>query len=841
MSELDELEKELIDDVLAELPELRGQLSAAVGALLLDPTSGCETAEEVIETLGRRAGFIDYEPLAQLLDGVRQTVRAVADGRLSTAVATGLMRDAGGRLSQCVERLQAYDLSPFDLSELTEGIAAAITGNADEPASTEALFSEPVLGPAGSEEELTPEAMVALLGGPGDGDLAEDEPLAGEADDEDEELLAEALVAVVDADPVPEADVQSKPAEEPIDEASTSEAAATSDSGVDDAGEAAVLPELERVDVEEGPVSADIADFLPDFLTESGEIIEALDEQLVQLEDAGADLDLLNEIFRSAHTLKGTAGFLGFAQMADLTHKMENVLDLLRREELTLTSEIMDVILRGVDRIKALLADIRAGQIARHDLDDVRLDLVTIAATGAPAAAVPTAVAASIEATPSEDLPAPSEDVSAPEEGDPPAAPAAAPSAAAPKAPAREAEQIIRVDVERIDKIMNLAEELVLGRNRLLQLNASLEAERGEDDTVLRLGEATGHVGMLTGELQEAVMTMRMIPASRVFSRFPRMVRDLARDLDKQIDLVIEDNDTEIDKSVADEIGDPLVHLIRNSVDHGVETPAQRREAGKPERGRVVLAASHEGNHIVIRIQDDGKGMDPAVLKAKAVEKGVLTAADAARMPDDEAYNLIFAPGFSTAQTVTGVSGRGVGMDVVKTNISRLSGTIQLDSELGVGTEVTIRLPLTLAIIGGLQVAAGSEVYILPLTSVIEAVKIDPQEIEQVRGGKAVVSRGKMLPLIDLGAALQVERSGGAKADYVVIAGLAERRVGVLVDRLLGQVDVVIKALGDTVGPATGIAGATILGDGNVALILDVGQLMDLADDAEPEPVARRA
>jgi two-component system chemotaxis sensor kinase CheA len=266
-------------------------------------------------------------------------------------------------------------------------------------------------------------------------------------------------------------------------------------------------------------------------------------------------------------------------------------------------------------------------------------------------------------------------------------------------------------------------------------------------------------------------------------------------------------------------------------VDHGVETPELRQQAGKDPRGTIRLSATHEANHIVLRIQDDGKGMDPVKLKQKAVERGILSAADAERMEDTEAYNLIFLPGFSMAQAITSVSGRGVGMDVVRTNITRLNGTIDLESVLGQGTTITIRLPLTLAIISGLQVGAAGEIFIVPLTAVIEALRISQDQVENLQGRQVILARDKVLPLINLAQVLQVPAAKSEKNEaYVVVTGLAERRMGILVDRLLGQVDVVIKALGDFVGPAQGIAGATILGDGRVRLILDVGKLMDLQE-----------
>ena len=768
MSQDLEFLKELINGFLLEADDLFKVVENRIAALRQNPQdrAAVDDLYEAAHTIRMQAGFFDFDSLSEVALGVERLLGQVRQDALALEVPeTDLLLEAQGCIEDGIAQLRAYDTSPLGVADLLARLQFAAESGT-----------------------LIPEAQIAAIDSAGEeNDLPEyeDDEVAGE-------IVPEIAAEIPEATPTKIPDP------------------------------AAIEVKLEEVEVEEGPIGEETMDFVPDFLTEGSEILDKLDEDLVRLEDTSDDLDLLNEIFRAAHTIKGTSAFLGFGQMAELTHKMENVLDLLRKGEMQLNQNIMDVILQAVDQIKAFMEDIRNNNIVRHDIDDLRRALLIIFETkGASLGA----------AAPAAEKPAPASSAAAEEMSAAAAPTAQAAGGAASRTPAREADQVIRVDLDRIDKIMTLAEELVLGRNRLLQLNTQLLTDHGEDELVNRLNEATGQVGMLTGELQESVMMMRMIPASRVFSRFPRMVRDLARDLGKQIDLVIEDNDTELDKSVADEIGDPLIHLIRNAVDHGVETPQERAAAGKEARGTVLLSAAHEGNHIVIRIRDDGKGMDPQKLKQKAVEKGVLSEADAERMHETDAYSLIFAPGFSLAKEITDVSGRGVGMDVVKTNITRLSGTIDLDSKLGEGTEVTIRLPLTLAIIGGLQVNIGDEVFIIPQTSVEEALKVDEAEIESLRGRKVIMVRGKVLPLIDLRQILEIEdEESEHTSPYLVVVGLAERRVGIVVDQLLGQVDVVIKALGEIVGPATGIAGATILGDGRVRLILDVGELIDIMD-----------
>jgi two-component system chemotaxis sensor kinase CheA len=408
-------------------------------------------------------------------------------------------------------------------------------------------------------------------------------------------------------------------------------------------------------------------------------------------------------------------------------------------------------------------------------------------------------------------------------------------------APSQPAEHTIRVDINRLDSVMNLVGELVLGRNRLLQLASKLEELHEDDEVVGILNENASHINLVTTDLQLAVLKTRMQPIRKVFTKFPRMVRDMARDLGKEINLTISGEDTELDKSVIEEIGDPLVHLIRNSIDHGVEMPEDRLAAKKDRVGQVKLSAYYEGNNIVIEIKDDGRGMDIERIKEKAVEKGMITHEDASRLSKKDIINFIFAPGFSTAKKITDVSGRGVGMDVVKTNITKLNGLIDIDTEYGKGSVITIKLPLTVAIIQSLMVGTGKEIFALPLASVVETVRISNKDIQSVDQHEVIKLRNSVLPLVRLndvfnittGASLPLQAAsrGGQGASnnwlYVVVIGIAEKRVGIIVEKLYGQEEVVIKSLGEYIS-TKGIAGATILGDGRVTLIVDLAQLFEV-------------
>ncbi|WP_295054994.1 chemotaxis protein CheW [Sulfuricurvum sp.] len=675
-------------------------------------------------------------------------------------------------------------------------------------------------------------------------------------------------------------------------------------------------------------------EILQDFLVESFELIEQLDQDLVELESRPDDLDLLNRIFRVAHTIKGASSFLNFDVLTHLTHHMENLLNMARHGDLVIDANVMDVILESIDLMKALLVRIRdSGEDSGLEVNPcvARLDAVangtalgeTVPSATPAAAPVPEPVAAveaeadysgmseeeveaeierlialrqaedaakraahggqTVTAVQDEEpdysgmseeeveaeierliavrqaedaakrsqkghepeAPKAEPAAPAPVAATPPAAPKSEPAAPVRAAPAPKkvepkddgenrggsaVEQTIRVDVKRLDHLMNLIGELVLGKNRLIKINDDVE-ERYEGEAFLEeLNQVVSIVSLVTTDLQIAVMKTRMLPIGKVFNKFPRMIRDLSRELNKKIELEITGEETELDKSIVEEIGDPLVHIIRNSCDHGIETPDIRLASGKEEGGTIQLKAYHEGNHIVIQIIDDGKGLDADMLKSKSIEKGIITEKEADLMSEKEAFGLIFRPGFSTAAQVTSVSGRGVGMDVVKTNIEKLNGMIDIDSEVGKGTSMKLKIPLTLAIIQALLVGVQEEYYAIPLASVLETVRISKDEIYTVESRSVMRLRDEVLSLVHIGDIFEVERVfDNSEHAYVVVLGLAESKIGLIVDSLVGQEEIVIKSLGEYLKGIEGIAGATIRGDGGVTFIVDVAALMQMA------------
>lgn len=636
----------------------------------------------------------------------------------------------------------------------------------------------------------------------------------------------------------------------------------------------------------------DIQEILEDFLVEAFELIEQLDQNLVELENNPDDLELLNSIFRVAHTIKGSSSFLNFDILTGLTHHMEDVLNKARHGDLKLTPEVMDVVLESIDLMKSLLHAIRDNgndTSVGIDITDIcrRLDIISngetmpasvVVAEEVDESPVPSSeeedntdysklsdkeVEDEIErllkvrkeedrkrrentgATKAAAVPTPSfeslkdnsdndSDDEAPKVAEPvvrrSVGSESSNTAPAKKESASAMEQTIRVEVKRLDHLMNLIGELVLGKNRLLKIYDDVE-ERYEGEKFLEeLNQVVSSISLVTTDLQIAVMKTRMLPIAKVFNKFPRMVRDLSRELGKQIELEISGEDTELDKSIVEEIGDPLVHIIRNSCDHGIEDGATRRANGKAESGLIQLKAYNEGNHIVIEITDDGKGLDPDLLRTKAIEKGMITEREADSMSDKEAFALIFRPSLSTAKVVTNVSGRGVGMDVVKTNIEKLNGIIDVDSEVGQGTVIKLKIPLTLAIIQALLVGAQEEYYAIPLASVLETVRIPLDEIYTIEGKNVLRLRDEVLSLVRLSDIFGVKQVyEGGEHTYVVVIGLAESKLGVVVDTLVGQEEIVIKSLGDYLQGIEGIAGATIRGDGRVTLIVDVAALMNLA------------
>lgn len=678
------------------------------------------------------------------------------------------------------------------------------------------------------------------------------------------------------------------------------------------------------------------------FLDESREHLQSLNDGLLSLENDPEDLSVLNEIFRNAHTLKGMSATMGYTKTAELTHDMENLLDMLRKEQLKVSSEIIDVIFKCVDSLQEMVENIGNGE--SEDLVDVS-DLVRMvnaiakgesvqqagpeASGGAAAAPAPVAASGMSEGCelndtdmlvikeakssglipywvhveiadtcllksarsymvmnvldelgdviksvpPAQDLeqekfdhgfdvclvtdaeakkvedgvtaiseisgvkvteinleeahkeaPAPAAAAKA-------AAPAAAPAAKpAAKAPANNAKhdkkahvagQSVRVDIEKLDTLMNLVGELVTNKVRLEQI--------GMTHRLTELTETLEQMDRVTTDLQSVVMKVRMVPVSQVFNRFPRMVRDLAKELNKDINLTIEGEDTELDRTVIDEIGDPLMHLLRNSLDHGVEHPDEREAKGKPRTGEVGLIARHEGNNVVIMVTDDGSGINADKIRNKAVEKGMISRDEADALPDADAVRLIFLPGFSTAEQITDVSGRGVGMDVVRSKIESLGGHVDVETKIDEGSVFKIKLPLTLAIIQAMLVKVQDEMYAIPLGSIDSTINITPDDIKTVQNKEVIVIRGQIIPITRLNEVLSVPRGKEATDEddiFVVVVHVGDHKIGIVVDNLIGQQEIVIKTLGKLLSGLKMLAGATILGDGHVAMILDVSALM---------------
>jgi len=621
-------------------------------------------------------------------------------------------------------------------------------------------------------------------------------------------------------------------------------------------------------------MSDEMQEILNDFLTESNEMLEVLDQRFVTLESDPNNTDLLNEIFRAMHSMKGSAGFLGFNHLVDVAHRGENILNKLRQGEMAVNPAIISIILETIDVIKAIMADIRGTGTDSHvptvmiaaKLDDIL--------NGNMAAEAPKAAHGESAAPPKVEAASPTPA---------PAAPIASPPTLGeilvndglaskeqvldaltaqqhqpePKTPLgeillqakaiteraldqalhkqekqpkpAEEDATIRVETKRLDSVMNLVGELVLGRNRLIKIGTQLEQQHESDPQVRVLSETLAQLNLVTTDLQLAVMKTRMLPIKKVFAKLPRMVRDLSQKLNKQVHLEMRGEETELDKSVADEIGDPLVHLVRNAIDHGIETPAERQAKGKAGEGQLTIAASQEGNSIVIRINDDGRGIQVEKIKEKALAKGLISEAEIATMEHREILNLIFLPGFSTAEKVTDVSGRGVGMDVVRTNIRKINGSVDLESEPGKGSQIIIKLPLTIAIIQALMVEVERSIFAIPLSTVIEAVRISRSEIKTINGREVLHLRDRVLPLIRLAQEFDIPTDANRERFYVVVAALGDRRVGVVVDELRSQEEVVIKSIWDYLETVKGVSGATITGEGKVVLILDTSELVQNA------------
>jgi two-component system chemotaxis sensor kinase CheA len=591
-----------------------------------------------------------------------------------------------------------------------------------------------------------------------------------------------------------------------------------------------------------------------EFLVESEELLQRMDQDMVALEAAPEDAELLNRIFRALHTIKGTSGFLGFDPVVRLSHRAEDVLNALRKGEAQLMRPTIDALLASRDFLGKMLADIRAGGLQGYDTAALLKELETAQqARREPPSLGELLVKQEVISSDTLRAVLAEQSVSATPRklGEMLVEKGLASQVEVGEALVRQREisqpqaavPTMRVEASKLDDLINLIGELVLERNCLLQMSRDLASGRVEMKELNSiLGQSAARLSFITEELQSAGLKTRMVPIEMVFRKFPRLVRDIAGSLKKEVDLVLRGEETELDKTMVELIGDPLVHLVRNSLDHAIELPEVRERAGKPRRGTIRLEARQEGDQIVIIIADDGAGMDPERIGRKAVEKGLVTAERLRALSPREILDFIFLPGFSTVEKTTDLSGRGVGMDVVRTNLKKLNGSVGIDSRLGQGTTVSLRLPLTLAILPVLLVQVREEVYALPLRSVVETAQINPKHAHRVEGSEVLCMRGETLPLLRLdqlfpaaarglrpvaGSSNAGPAAAGEQDQKVVILGVAERRIALLVDRLLGQESTVIKPLGAYLHRCSSLAGATIGGDGRVRLVLDPAGLME--------------
>ena len=696
------------------------------------------------------------------------------------------------------------------------------------------------------------------------------------------------------------------------------------------------------------------------FLDESHEHLQSLNDGLLGLEDNAEDLSILNEIFRNAHTLKGMSATMGYNKIAELTHEMEDVLDMLRKEQLKVSGDIIDTLFKCIDSLEQMINNVANGD--PEDLIDVsdlvaKLSAILRGEGAAPAASPPQAtataqpaVANNPQSSTSSNLPIELSDteknliseasktgmrglylkvtlaescllksarsymvmnaldelgevirtipvaeeleqeqfdrsfevilITASDEGpiqdavlsisevekaettviqlggnkeekpavssqeqvlskpepqlqpapQPSTAPANRPTPAPANKPAPQpaqaaanakkshAGQSVRVDIEKLDTLMNLMGELVINKVRLEQI--------GQTHRLSELTETLEQMDRVTTDLQNIVMKVRMVPVSQVFNRFPRMVRDVTKELNKEINLTIEGEDTELDRTVIDEIGDPIMHLLRNSLDHGIEMPDEREAKGKPRIGEVGLIARHEGNNVVIMVTDDGKGINPDVIRRKAVEKGLFTQEEVDSMEDADAVRIVFLPGFSTAEKISDISGRGVGMDVVKSKIESLSGHVDVETRVNEGSVFKIKLPLTLAIIQAMLVQVQNEMYAIPLASIDSTLSIQPNDISTVQNNEVIVLRGEIIPIVRMEETLMVPHVRDTHELFVVVVHAGDSKAGIVVDKLIGQQEIVIKTLGNLFMGLKMFSGATVLGDGRVALILDIASML---------------
>ncbi|HET6900587.1 MAG TPA: chemotaxis protein CheA [Vicinamibacteria bacterium] len=551
------------------------------------------------------------------------------------------------------------------------------------------------------------------------------------------------------------------------------------------------------------------------YLEDARQHLEALDHCLLTLEREGSDEETIAAVLGPLHTLKGNSGMIGFSGIKDYVHRLEDVFAHVRDGTFVLQPQAFDRLFAGATALRdAIEYAGREGKEAR-DLAPERTELERLMTGGASAPAPAT--------------PRPAGLLVPPREAEPAGAADAGSARAVDRRDARYTAKssVVRVEFAQLDHLLNLVGELIIHRTKLQEMAKALADEADQRAAARDLLSAVHQVAGVSQQLQETVMDVRMLPIRHVFERFPRLVRDLARETGKEIELILEGESTRIDKAIIDEIGEPLVHLVRNSVDHGIEPPAERVANGKTPTGTILLSATQESNHVLITIMDDGAGIDAATVRSKAVERGLIKADEG--LSDRDVVQLIFSQGFSTRESITEVSGRGVGLDVVLKSIERLNGLVEVETVPGVGTKFIIQLPLTLAIISALLVEVSGRTYAIPLGSVVESLKLREGEVHTISGRETLRIRDRIVPLLRLARVFGLPEDEGPEVrEYAVIIGRGDKRVGVIVNRLRGQQEVVIKALDPAVsGEAVGMAGATIMGDGRVVLILDVASLFE--------------
>ena len=656
----------------------------------------------------------------------------------------------------------------------------------------------------------------------------------------------------------------------------------------------------------------DMSEYRGEFVNEAREHLQILNQSLLDLEHDRSNMDLLNNIFRAAHTLKGSSATMGYTDVNTLTHRMENVLDAIRNGEIEATSEGLDTLFGCFDALEIMIDaidteeqyDVDVSELVSHldglltggeekneseesqkpladdrivvfseeekekageavdrglpafklkirleetcALKSVRAVMIlktigehaeilsttpdaekiedgafdsefdVIIGTNEDGGAIRRSIEQINEVAQVDVLPLESE--SEKKTGESKSVEPEKPGTPKKKPEVVRSVQSVRVNIEKLDSFVNMVGELVINKIRLLQIQSTHQ--------IKELDETISNIDRLTNDLRDEVMQMRMVAVDQIFNRFPRMVRDLAKKKNKNIELIIEGNEIELDRTVLDEVGEPLIHLLRNCVDHGIEAPEEREKKGKPGTGVIKLIAQREKNHVKIEVADDGAGIDPAKIRAKSVEKGILKKEEADALSDENALSLIFTPGFSTAETITDVSGRGVGMDVVKTSIEALGGSVNLRSEIGVGTTVTMQLPLTMAIIQALLVEVANSVYAVPISSVLETISVPVGSIRTMGQQHLTTLRGNVLPLVWVHDIFGIHAENGHEDVTAVVVDRGGQHIGLVVDSLVGQQEIAIKSLNGMLAGIKGFAGATILGDGRVIMILDVASLV---------------